>query len=160
MKKITLLACILFTGISFAQGKADATATTAAEIVEPIKIEKDRDLNFGRIIGGTAGGGTVTIDATDTGDRTIDSDLNAPGGTINSAKFTITASDNAYGIDLDATDLTATGLTTMPFNPAPSITDATTTGDQTLYVGGALTVGVDQEAGTYGGTVKVTVTYE
>ena len=158
MKKITLIAMMAFTGATFAQGTANATATSAAEIVEPITIVKARDLNFGRIIGGSAGGGTVTIAATDAGDRTIDTDLSAPGGTITSAKFTITASDNAYGIVLESSDLTASGLTTMSFTPTPSITE-TTSGDKTLYVGGDLTVGTTQEAGTYQGDIKVTVNY-
>lgn len=159
MKKITLIALLAFSGAAFAQGSANATANSAAEIVEPITIQNVRNLNFGRIIGGSAGGGIVSVSATETATRNINTELSAPGGTISSAKFTITASDNTYSIAIDATDLTAEGLTTMPFSPTPSITESTS-GDQTLFVGGDLTVGATQESGTYAGEVKVTVSYE
>ncbi|HSM62882.1 MAG TPA: DUF4402 domain-containing protein, partial [Gillisia sp.] len=91
MKKITFILFALIAGTTFAQNTANDAAITTAEIVSPLSITKNRALNFGRIIGGTAGGGTVTIAATDAGARTIPDALDAPLGTVSSAKFTITA---------------------------------------------------------------------
>ena len=158
MKKITFALFALIAGTSFAQNSANAEASTFAEIVEPLKIVKNNDLDFGRIIGGTAGGGTVTISAEDGATRTIGAALDAPGGNIQAAEFSITSSDYTYGITMTNTDLTATGLTNMEFSPVSSL-GSSSTGDKTLYVGGALTVGSDQEAGEYEGTVTVTVSY-
>ncbi|WP_282018796.1 DUF4402 domain-containing protein [Salegentibacter mishustinae] len=159
MKKITFILLALISGTAFAQNTAEQTAETFAEIVEPLKIEQSRNLNFGRIIGGSAGGGTVSIASDDTGARTIDDDLKAPGGTISSAKFTITASGYSYTISMEDDDLTSDGLTTMTFVPKNNLGEDSS-GDQTLYVGGDLTVGTNQESGNYTGTVKVTVSYE
>jgi hypothetical protein len=161
MKKITLLIMFAISAISFAQNNANATAATAAEIVEPITITQKEDLYFGRIIGGSAGGGTVSIEASAAGTRSIPTLLDAPGGTIQAAKFEITASGYSYSIALEDTELTATGKTDMPFTPIHSLgTVNTASDDLTLYVGGNLTVNATQQAGVYSGTVKVTVQYQ
>jgi spore coat protein U-like protein len=161
MKKITLLFMFVLSAISFAQNNANATALTAAEIVEPLTISKSQDLNFGRIIGGSAGGGTVSIAASEAATRTIPDALNAPSGTITAAKFDITASKYSYTIGLEDTELNGTDLTEMLFTPKHSLGLVnSSTGNLTLYVGGDLTVGATQEAGVYSGTVKVTVQYE
>ncbi|MCF4101537.1 DUF4402 domain-containing protein [Gillisia sp. M10.2A] len=159
MKKITFALFALIAGTSFAQNSANAEAATFAEIVEPLTIEKDQDLNFGRIIGGSAGGGTVSISAEDAATRTIDDALNAPGGTIQAAKFTITGSDYNYGIKIEGSDLESGESTAMKYTPDSNLSSSEK-GDQTLYVGGDLVVGTNQDAGNYEGTVTVTVTYE
>ncbi|GHA31114.1 hypothetical protein GCM10007103_10820 [Salinimicrobium marinum] len=59
-----------------------------------------------------------------------------------------------------ATDLASDAGTAMALVPKSSFTDNKSSGDQTLYVGGTLTVGATQNAGLYEGTVEVTVSYE
>lgn len=149
---------LLVSGTSIAQTSASATADTFAEIVEPITITKTQNLNFGRIIGTTLGG-TVTIENTAAGERVIDPDMNAPGEVPSSAHFTVTASDYSYGITMVASDLTAADQMNMVFNPVNNL-GVSGSGDNIIYVGGDLIVNENQGAGTYTGTVQVTVTYD
>lgn len=162
MKKITFILIALISGTTFAQS-AKAKATTFAEIVEPLTITKTGNLDFGRIIG-TAAGGTVTVNSDNTNTRSVsDAALTAPGGTVSSASFDITASDYNYSTTFVATvlkDQNSGGGADMVFTPKGSLTDDKGSGDITLYVGGDLAVGADQKAGNYAGSVEVTVTYE
>ena len=159
MKKITFILIALISGSAFAQSSANAAANTAAEIVEPLTITKSKDLNFGRIVGSTSGG-VVTIANTSVGARTATSTtLLAPGGTSSSAQFDVTASGYTYTITMTDTDLTHTdGTTVMGLAPDNSI-GGSSSGDQTIYVGGDLSVGTNQKPGTYTGTVTLTVQY-
>ncbi len=164
MKKITFILLALISGTAFAQqNKAKGTAEVIATIAQPLTITSEGNLDFATIASPEEAADVVLSPANV---RTIPTGLSVPANTttsvptITSAKFSITASDYTYSLDITDTDLSATGLTTMELTPKPSISETTTTGDQTLYIGGDLVVGTTQEAGTYGGTVKVTVTYE
>lgn len=159
MKKITFILFALITGSVFAQNTANVNASSFAEIVEPLTITKTRNLNFGKIIG-SAAGGTITIASTSAGTRTAtNTALEAPGGTVTSAQFDVTASDYSYNIAMSDTDLTHTdGTTKMTLTPSNNL-GGSSSGDKTIYVGGDLVVGTSQKAGDYSGTVTVTVTY-
>ena len=165
MKKISFFLLTLLTGTAFAQSSASADAAVNAEIVSPISITNVSALNFGRIIGTTAGG-DVTIAATSAGTRTSTAtDLLAPSGTVNAAKFQVTASDS-YTYKITIPDIDLTGATTsetmgVTFTNSLGSTGLTGTGSaEDLYLGGTLTVGANQSEDTYSGTVTVTVAYE
>ena len=164
MKKITFILFALIAGTTFGQNSATAsgTATVNAKIVSPISITDGTDLNFGRIIGNTAGG-TVTV-ATNS-DRTADNnDLLAPSTTVQAASFTVKAAEGYnYKITIPTIDLTGPGAVAMPviFTSSLGTVNVLGTGaNQTLRVGGALTVNSGQAEGDYSGTVNVTVAYE
>jgi len=165
MKKITFILFALIAGTTFAQTTASADAVVKAEIVSPISIDNVSALNFGRIIGGTAGGGLVTVDADVTGARSGAVALIVPGGTVNSAEFTVNAStEYLYKITIPTTDLTAASSSetmSVVYSSSLGFTNISGLGSaQTLYVGGVLTVGANQSEDIYSGTATVTVAYE
>jgi len=159
MKRIALLAMLFVSAFGYSQESSNATAITNAVIVSPLKVVKTNDLNFGKIIG-SAAGGNVSIAADAAGTRTIDADMNAPTTNNQAASFDITGGDETYTITLDASDLTADGQTNMALTPVTNLSGTTSSGTQTIYVGGTLAVNPDQGVATYAGNVKVTVSYE
>jgi hypothetical protein len=174
MKKITFILFALIAGTTFAQTASEtATANVGAEIIQPITITKNNDLNFGRIIGTSAGG---TVNITEGGVRTSSAtpDILDPstGGiaAISASKFTITAAEDfSYGITIPAT-VTITGsggdpmiVTLNPFYDGAALSGASPKGTddkEILTVGGDLAVGTTQGQGAYTATFDVTVTYE
>lgn len=146
-----------------------ATATSTSVVVTPIAITKSADLSFGNIAGG-ASAGTVTL--TPGGTRTFGGGAIAAGGTPAAAKFDVTGSGAlTYAIDMTGTSTTLTsGSDTMAFTAITDTsasgktsgiltTGALTAGAQSIYVGGVLSVGINQNAGTYNGTISVAVNY-
>jgi spore coat protein U-like protein len=148
---------------------ATATASSTSTVITPIAITKAADLSFGSIAaGGTAG--TVTVSPN--GTRNVTGGTVAAGGTITAAQFNVTGqSGQTYSIDFTGTSTTLTsGSDTMAFSTISDVSASTITsgnvsagtltgGAQTIYVGGALTVGATQPAGTYSGTISVAVNY-
>ena len=162
MKKITFILLALISGTVFAQSdEATGTANAAAEIISPIKISDGTDLDFGRIIGNSAGG-TITI--TTAGARTTDNDdLLAPSTTLQAASFEVTAANTYnYSVTIPGINLTGAG-DAMPVSFESSLGNSGVVGTgavQTLNVGGELTVNGGQAEGNYTGTISVTVAYE
>lgn len=156
-------------GLGFA---ASSTTTSTATVIEPIAITTATDLVFGDFAPG--GGGSVTV-ATN-GARTASGPiLSTAGATPTAAKFDVTGNANStYSISTSAaaslsdsaatpntmaltvfSDLTGGGATT---GTASSGT-LSAGGTESIYLGGELTVGGTQAAGTYTGDVTVTVEY-
>jgi hypothetical protein len=175
----TLLGALVFTLVAMAtlrvaQAADNASASATAEVLQPIAITKSADLVFGNVV---AGNGVVTV-ATD-GTRTKAGATALPTGvTAVAARFDVTGSgNNTFAIDYTGSDTVLTdGGNTMavnwiteavgtatPTGKTDETTDATTgtlnAGAAYIYVGGKLTVGGAQAAGTYTGTVQVTVAY-
>ncbi len=166
MKKITFILLALIAGTGFAQNAAEATgtATVNAEIVTPITIADGTDLNFGSIV--AAEGGNVRVNTA--GTRTFSNNNMdvITAATITAASFTVNAANTySYSISIPSILLTGAG-TDMPVSFTHDLggeTDGNATGtgeDQTLLVGGLLTVAASQTEGEYTGTVTVTVAYE
>ena len=141
---------------------ANANATADAVIVQPIAIQKVTDLNFGRIAA-DSNAGTVTVD--NSGNRTSS---NPPslliGGTAPSAAtFTVSGEPNlAYTASLTSSTISLTGAGTMSAaltlqQAGPSLNGS---GASSVSVGGVLSVGANQAAGTYQGTMTVNVSYD
>jgi len=160
MKKITFILFAFIGGTTFAQS-ADGTATVNAEIVSPITISNSSsNLDFGNIATPDADTDIVVSTA---GSRTAVTGVTIPGGTVSAAIFTVNAANNyGYTISIPDIDLKLAGETDMPVSFTSSLggTSTGTGADQTLNVGGTLTVGASQGAGAYTGTVTVTVAYE
>jgi spore coat protein U-like protein len=106
------------------------------------------------------------------GTRNVSGGAVAAGGTATAAQFNVTGQTGlTYGIDFTGTSATLTsGSDTMTFATVSDVTASAITsgnasagtltgGAQTIYVGGSLAVGANQNAGTYTGTISVAVNY-
>ena len=151
---------------AFAQAgpQTNATANADAVIVTPISIIKTADLNFGRIAADTAAS-TVTIDVS--GNRTSSNPnvLIAAGSSPTAAAFTVTGEPGlAYTPTFQTTPIALngpTGSTPMSASLA-GLADSFTldsSGNAHITVGGVLSVGANQTAGAYHGTLQVNVQY-
>ena len=168
LKFITLAIAILgFTSISFAQTNptVSATAAAGANIIAPIAITKNVDMNFGNIAPSATVAGTVTL-ATNGTRTNSGASLPAVEGTVAAAQFTVTGEgDSAFTISMPAdnaiklvgagTDMNLTGFT----NDAGGATSALITGTKVINVGATLHVGQSQAAGAYTANFAVTVNY-
>ncbi|HEY4082965.1 MAG TPA: DUF4402 domain-containing protein [Burkholderiaceae bacterium] len=176
-KRILIVAAGLLaaTGHSGSQAANSATASATAVVLVPIAVSKITDLSFGRLV---AGNGTVTLDTS--GARTLSGSTPLPtGGTATAARFDVTGdttntfsisytgsssvlSDGTPADDMNVTWI-AEALTTATGSGKTALTqDATGTlasGAAYIFVGASLAVGASQPAGTYTGTIQVTVDY-
>ena len=164
LKFFTLSAAIFaFSTISFGQANdATGTAQAAANIVTPISIKKNIDLNFGNI---AASGSNFTVALSAEGVRTSTGGtgtLPSVAGTVTAAEFTASGLTGAtYAVTLP-TSITITdgGTNSMTVNGFESNSTYTLTGgSDTFKVGATLNVGANQVAGAYTGNFNVTVNY-
>jgi hypothetical protein len=152
---------------------AEATTTATGTVIVPIAIEKSADLVFGKFAPGTGGTVTVATDGVRTASGVI---LSSVDSTPSAAQFDVTGDNDAtYDITWsgvsELTNTTGEGSETMALERISDLTagGATTgevlggtlsdTGAQSIYLGGTLTVGAAQVAGTYEGNVTATVEY-
>ncbi|MGY5850367.1 DUF4402 domain-containing protein [Salegentibacter sp. F14] len=160
MKKVTFILLALISGTVFAQEDATATANAAAEIVSPIQISAEQNLNFGKVANNTAG----TVVVAPNGDFST-STLSQIGTTSPSAaSFDVTAAQGfSYTIALPGTVNLSNGtdnitVDTFDHNAAGNLVG--TGGIQAVGVGATLNVAASQPTGEYTGSFDVTVTYE
>ena len=163
LKFFTLsVAIFAFSTISFGQNDATGTAQASANIVTPISITKNIDLNFGNI---AASGSAFTVKLSTAGERTSTGGagtLPSVNGTVTAAEFTAAGLSGAtYAVTLPST-ITITAGTTNNMtvdNFVSSSTNILTDGSETFKVGATLYVGANQVAGAYTGNFNVTVNY-
>jgi len=159
MKKITFILLVsLISGTAFAQEDDTATAKAAAEIVSPISITAQEDLNFGKVANNTEGTVVVATDGSVSGLSQIGT--TAPAA----ATFDVTAANGfSYLITLPSSvDLTSgtNSITVNNFNHDAGENITGTGAAETVGVGATLNVSAEQATGEYTGTFDVTVTYE
>lgn len=147
---------------------ATASATSTSVVVAPIAIAKAADLAFGKIAAG-ATAGTVTVSPN--GARSVSGGVVAAGGTSTAAQFNVTGDTGlTYSITLGGSAQLTNGANTIPFTSVSDLTASAITsgnvttgtltgGAQSIYVGGVLSIGAAQVAGTYTGSVTATVDY-
>ncbi len=99
MKSAILLLLPLFSFQVFSQASATSTITARVTVIEPIKIEKSVDLDFGNVIGSFTTG-TLTLDPD--GIRTVNGIQisNAVPGDVTAAEAIVTHNNNNYSIGL------------------------------------------------------------
>ena len=152
MKKITFILFALIAGTTFGQ----TTISSSAEIIEAISFVENSGLSFGKIDNAA---GTVTI----TPAGVITGKTQISGGSALAGKLTVSGeAEEAYSLTVSETAvLTGPSSATMNVSAinhnASEILDAS--GDEIVNIGGTLTVGEGQAAGTYEGTISVTVSY-
>lgn len=146
---------------AFAQaGNPDsAQGSAAAEIVAPISVEADPNggtLNFGRIVAG-AGAQTVTVDGA--GTRTGSIPANLLGGITPSAALFNVTGEAGLGYNVTVDPSVTMGTMTASLLAYPGDGYSLVGGSDSFTVGGTLSVGANQTAGTYTGTFNVQVQY-
>ena len=156
----TLALMLLFTATSFAQVTASADAM--ADIVTPINLTLEEDLNFANVAVQASVAGTVVLTPMAApATRTATAGCTLPvvtGTTPTAAEFTVAGEANyTYVITLPAsciiTNQTGLGGETMTVNTFTSSPSGTGTlngsGLQILYVGATLNVSAGQVPGHY-----------
>lgn len=150
---------------------ATGTANTTATVITPISIAKNTDLAFGKFSALT--GGSIKVD-TDNAISVTGAVVKGTGSTGTAAKFTVSGdTNNSFSISHSTSNLlthTVTPASTMALATVSALTAASGTtahvtsgtlssGTQTIFVGGTLTVASGQLAGDYAGTITTTVEY-
>jgi hypothetical protein len=99
MNKIITGLILLISYSGFSQASATSTVTARVNVVEPIKITKSVDLDFGNVIGSFTTG-TLTLDPD--GVRTVNGlqISNAVPGDVTAAEAIVTHNNNNYSISL------------------------------------------------------------
>ena len=169
MRKTVLLLASLFVMVLAtqrvnAQNQASVSANATATIVKSISIEKNADLQFGKIIAAsTAGQVQIQTD----GSRTIAAGnvvLFNQGSDHQAAAFKTIGSPNAtYSLSFPSS-VSLTGPTgSVPMTIEDFVHSAggtlSASGEETFNVGATLNVGANQAAGEYAGTFSVTAAY-
>lgn len=150
---------------------AVATSTATATVVTPIGITSGAVLSFGKFAPGGGGSVTISNSGARTGAGVI---LSSTSSVQTAARFDVTGEGSStYAITHSGVTVlsdAATTPNTMALAKTSDLTGANvttgnvatgtlTSGAQSIYVGGTLTVGATQVAGTYTGAVTVTVEY-
>ena len=151
------LAALAFTTPALAANTATANATV--NIVSPLSLTKDADLNFGTIVGPFAGE-VVHVDtagARNCGGLTC-------SGTFGAAAFTVTGTANQDVVLTIPNSVTLSGSVSGTLNvdmstdkPADPTLDGT--GTASFSVGGKLTIPGGTVDGVYSNTFDVTANY-
>lgn len=154
-----------------------ATGNASATVVQPLTISESTGLAFGAIVLPSSGNATLTISTANAKTYSTGAKPGSQTGTVSRGAFAITGQGNftfAYGLPSSITlagattsaeTLTVSSLTfadgTGTLTPSSgSATSALSSGSQTLYVGGTLTVpSTGASAQAYAGTYQVTVAY-
>ena len=164
-----MVALLVTSTVAIAAGEDTDLANSGAfaEIIAPIAIAHDVDMNFGSIV--PSAGGTVALPASATPTRVATGPTLGDPDDVAAAKFTVTGEpDKTYSITLPGNaDVELDGpalsdpMTVTNFISSPTVAAGglLTAGTQTLYVGATLNVAADQDPGIYEGDFDVTVTY-
>ena len=148
-----------------------ATSTASSTVIVPIAITAPVALSFGRFAHGTGGSVTISNSGVRTASGVI---LSSSSGVQTAARFDVTGDGSStYAITHSGVTVlsdSATTPNTMALAKTSDLTGSNVTtgnvstgtlssGAQSIYIGGTLTVGASQVAGTYTGAVTVTVEY-
>lgn len=159
--KIVFASAAAIAAMSSTAAFADTeNATATVQILGAVNLQKFADLDLGTVAASSASGTVVLPTSSNT--RTCN--IVTCVGTATRARFQVTAATNGYVIDIThspTASLTGPGAA-MPLTLAASTAAVTfnSASLQDIFVGGTLTVGANQAAGTYNGTFNVTADYQ
>ena len=174
-----LVSAVTLAAFGASNSFAASTGTgSSADVIAPIEISKGADLLFGRFAantGANAGAGTVIIDTSGSRSSSGEVTLSAAGSTQSAGSFTVSGDTNASfsvsvpNIDLeeegDGTNtmaletITEVGASATGLKTGKAVTGSLIGGEQTIHLGGILSVASGQDAGDYSGSVVATVEY-
>jgi len=145
-----------------AQVAATPKATARVNVVKPLTLAVEQNLNIGTVI--VTGDSTVTVTPAGAGVCGVAADVTCDftGATV--ARYRVTGSNNQQvNITASNSNLTRVGGGTIAFTPSlasPSVTlpNSGSTGT-TFNVGGSLALLASLPAGVYTGDMEVTVQY-
>ncbi len=156
-------AALLFASPALAAGSStavSATATTYAQIVDPLTITKNKDLSFGTLVKSpslTTTPVTVVLNGADV--------VTCPAGLLcsgapTSAKFTVTGTDGqTVYLTTVASLMSGPGTAKLTFTPTAPATITAASAGTSFTFGGSIPVASDTLAGVYAGDVTVTADY-
>jgi len=157
---IAAAALIALPGAVAAQ--ASASVQAEATVLAPITVANEQDLQFGDVIPGYA---TTVAPASGDAGRFQVSGAGALEFTLDFALPTVlthTSSAStlplAFGAGSAGVGTVSTAVATT-FDPAATYTTNLSGGALFVFIGGTVTPAVTQEAGTYDGTITLTVAY-
>jgi hypothetical protein len=159
-----LLLAMMSLSAPAAAGAATRSANGEADVLNPLSVIKNADLNFGTLV--VSGAGTAVIDPV-SGTETTTGAVTPSGTAAHPALFTGTGSKNSVvHIRLPTAPITVTrvgGTQTMTVSTwttdAPTNLKVPPSSTFTFAVGATLNVAAGQVPGTYTGTFNVTVQY-
>jgi Mat/Ecp fimbriae major subunit len=165
--KIVLAGAAAVAAMSSSAAFADTkTATATVEVLKAVSITAVSDLDFG-VIAASTGGGTVTIGASSAAVPSASGVTYIRGGAA--ASFKVSQASNGEVIEFSTGNINAlTGAgADIPLSGL-TLSQSTLTYDSSLalasqpsiYVGGTISLGTNQVAGTYTGSFDVTADYQ
>jgi uncharacterized protein DUF4402 len=144
-----------------AQAQNNASATVTATVQQPITVTKNNDLSFGSVLPGIDK--SIAVTAGGAAKFTVAGQASTPVNLTFTIPATITSSGNNLALanwtgHYATTDVTSGGTT---FTPSASATSATLSGSGALYVyvGATAQPTSSQPAGSYTGSMTMTVVY-
>ncbi len=144
-----------------AQVAASPKATARVNVVKPLTLAVEQNLDFGTVI--VTGNSTVTITQAGAGVCGVAADVTCDFTGATAARYRVTGSNNQQvNITATGSNLTRVGGGTIAFTPsAPASVTLPNSGatGETFNVGGSLALLASLPAGVYTGTVEVTVQY-
>lgn len=138
-----------------------ATATTYAQIVDPLTITKNADLSFGTLVK-TPALTTTPVTVTLNGANTVACPAALLcSGTPTSAKFTVTGTDGQTVYLKTVASTMTSGTNTLTFSPSAPVSIVAASGPTgtSFTFGGSIPVASNTASGIYTGDVTVTADY-
>ena len=161
LTSMAVAALAAISGVGSLSAQNNASATVSATVQQPITVTKNNDLSFGSVFPGVDK--SIAVTAGGAAKFTVAGQASTP---VN-LTFTIPATIASSGNNLTlaswtghhaTTDVTSGGTT---FTPSASATSATLSGSGALYVyvGATAQPTSTQAAGSYSGSMTMTVVY-
>lgn len=161
-RRLLVLSLIAMVGhVSSTRAQNSASATVSATVQQPITVTKNNDLSFGSVFPGV--NKTIGVSAGGAAKFTVAGQASTPVNLTFTLPSTIASGANSMTVSswsgqYNTTD-SPTGGTT--FTPSASATAATLAGTGSLfvYVGATVEPTESQAAGSYSGSMTLTVVY-
>jgi Domain of unknown function (DUF4402) len=159
--RFVLVALASLGGAASAHAQNNASASVTATVQQPITVTKNNDLSFGSVLPGIDK--SIAVTAGGAAKFTVAGQASTPVNLTFTIPATITSSGNNLTLanwtgHYATTDVTSGGTT---FTPSASATSATLSGSGALYVyvGATAQPTSSQPAGSYTGSMTMTVVY-
>ncbi len=158
--KIALIGAIAAAGmVSNAANAATVNADAEVDILAPVELQQMAVLDFGVVAPGAAAGTVTLTSGSDV--RTCSAGIACIGAAQRGRLDVRAAAGYAVDITVAASTTLIGAGPAMNLNLDPSTTGVVATGAwQTFHVGGVLTIGANQTAGTYTGQYNVSADYQ
>jgi spore coat protein U-like protein len=158
--KVAVLALALVAaGAVIGQAQNNATVNVTAAVQQPVVVLKTNDLDFGLVFPGV--NKQITLGSASAGRFSVTGQASAGVNLSFAVPANLTSGANLLPVTWDGSWNTVNAAGGTPFTPSAVLTPATLSGTGALFVfvGGTVAPVVSQVAGSYTGTVTMTVTY-